>query len=280
MDTIRRNQNSVKTYLALIIIIAGFCLASPGTAEAAVEVDAVSSNSTAGISITIPHTTSGTNRLMLVGVSFNNNGLETVTGVTYNSVALTFVGTIRNVDDARVEIWRLIAPDTGTHDVVVTFSADLLQEGFAGVVTFTGVHQTTPLGTFASAAADGITATVNVSSATGELVFDVLAAEYSTSATVGAGQTQRWNIILTGSIGAGSTEPGAATVTMSWTLTAAGDHWAIGGVPIKPAAALALSNWSYRKKITIDNTKVSANLTNFPVLINLSSDSDLLKQGN
>ena len=36
-------------------------------------------------------------------------------------------------------------------------------------------------------------------------------------------------------------------------------------------------NWNYRKKITIDNTKVSgsANLSNFPVLINLSSDNDL-----
>jgi len=35
------------------------------------------------------------------------------------------------------------------------------------------------------------------------------------------------------------------------------------------------TNWQYRKKITIDYTKVPSNLTNFPVLINLSSDSDL-----
>ncbi|HUS99607.1 MAG TPA: hypothetical protein VMY59_04725, partial [Candidatus Thermoplasmatota archaeon] len=35
------------------------------------------------------------------------------------------------------------------------------------------------------------------------------------------------------------------------------------------------SNWSYRKKITIDHTKVIANLTNFPVLISLPSDADL-----
>ena len=33
--------------------------------------------------------------------------------------------------------------------------------------------------------------------------------------------------------------------------------------------------WIYRKKITIDHTKVVANLTNFPLLINLASDSDL-----
>ncbi|MFC2123119.1 DUF2341 domain-containing protein [Bacteroidota bacterium] len=35
------------------------------------------------------------------------------------------------------------------------------------------------------------------------------------------------------------------------------------------------SSWSYRKKITIDNTKVTANLADFPVLVYLSSDSDL-----
>ena len=33
--------------------------------------------------------------------------------------------------------------------------------------------------------------------------------------------------------------------------------------------------WSYRKKLTIDNTKVPADQTNFPVLVSLVSDSDL-----
>ena len=35
------------------------------------------------------------------------------------------------------------------------------------------------------------------------------------------------------------------------------------------------SSWNYRKAITIDHTKVSSTQTNFPVLISLSSDSDL-----
>jgi hypothetical protein len=35
------------------------------------------------------------------------------------------------------------------------------------------------------------------------------------------------------------------------------------------------ASWAYRKQITIDHTKVSANLTDFPILVNLSSDSDL-----
>lgn len=33
--------------------------------------------------------------------------------------------------------------------------------------------------------------------------------------------------------------------------------------------------WAYRKAITIDHTKVAGDLTDFPILINLASDSDL-----
>ena len=41
-------------------------------------------------SVTFQHTTpSGTNRLLLVAVSFDNDNLETVTSVTYNGDALT-----------------------------------------------------------------------------------------------------------------------------------------------------------------------------------------------
>jgi hypothetical protein len=35
------------------------------------------------------------------------------------------------------------------------------------------------------------------------------------------------------------------------------------------------ANWTYRKPITIDHDKVNSALSNFPVLINLTSDSDL-----
>jgi hypothetical protein len=35
------------------------------------------------------------------------------------------------------------------------------------------------------------------------------------------------------------------------------------------------ANWGYRKKITIDHTKIGSSLVNFPVLISLTSDSNL-----
>jgi uncharacterized repeat protein (TIGR01451 family) len=59
--------------------------------------------------------------------------------------------------------------------------------------------------------------------------------------TANAGQTERWDLFSgTGDLnnvrGGGSTEPGAASVTMSWTLGAS-KVWAIGAVAIKPAVS-------------------------------------------
>jgi hypothetical protein len=210
-------------------------------------VDAVSAGDTRPANLTISHTTgSGADRLMLVGISFVNDETETVSSVTYNGLALTSVDSVASSDDARVEIWRLIAPPSGSYNVVITFSAPLSRAAVAGVMTFTGVHQTTPLGTFASASlqctAPCADPSVNVTSAVNELVFDTVACETCTSFTVGAGQTQGWNLDpLDGSRrspGAGSTKPGAATVTMSWTV-GTDDHWAIGGVSIKPSGGSA-----------------------------------------
>lgn len=199
-------------------------------------IDAVSTDTTAADSFTVSHTTSGTNRLMLVGVSHNPNNDEVVSSVTYNGTALTLVGSATYSNDARAEIWRLIAPATGTHDVIITFDKNMSYGAVAGVMTFTEVNQTTPLGTFASASSESVgPATVDVSSATNELVFDTVACETCTSLTVGGGQTEYWNLSQNDNhvMGAGSTELGAATVTMSWTLGSA-DYWAIGAVPIKP----------------------------------------------
>jgi prepilin-type N-terminal cleavage/methylation domain-containing protein len=206
-----------------------------------VTVDASSSGSANGAAgITISHTTgSGSDRLMLVGVSINNNNNETVTSVIYNGTSLTKVGEINNSNDARTEIWSLIAPDTGTHNVVITFSATLNQEAVAGVVTFNGVDQTAPLGTFASVLADdSTTAALNIPSDSGELVFGVVSVEYD-AVTASSGQTEHWNIGVPQTYGAGGTYAGASpNVTMSWDLVVDSpvyNHWSMGGVSIKPS---------------------------------------------
>jgi CSLREA domain-containing protein len=215
-------------------------------------------------SITISHTTSGTDRLMLVGVSINNEDFETVSSVTYNGVALTHVGSATEADDAVVEIWRLVNPPTGTHNVVITFSAVLTREAVAGVMTFTGVDQTTPLGTFASAIDnDSGPASVIVSSAAGELVFGVVSAESSVLSTAAvAPSSQRWNLFQGIQYGAGATQAGAASVTMSWTFNGS-DHWAAGGVSIKPSGSCNPAVTSAVAEISPNNVTTSSTGNSF-----------------
>ena len=51
-----------------------------------VGVDSVSSTSGGGSSLVVSHTVSGSSRLLLVGVSINNDNFETVSSVTYGGV--------------------------------------------------------------------------------------------------------------------------------------------------------------------------------------------------
>ncbi len=205
-------------------------------------VDSVSTKTGNGTSVTWSHTVSGsgTNRLLVVGVSHRTaNSAATVTGVTYAGLPLTRVG-MATQTNVRVHLWYLINPPTGTNSVVVALSNQ--EKMVAAAVSLTGVRQSAPLGTFTSSIGNSTSPSVAVSSATGDVVLDVMGAQGTSTATVGPGQTQRWNTVTTGNSansnvrGTGSTEPGASTVSMSWTLGAA-QYWAIGAVPIRPAGA-------------------------------------------
>ena len=242
-------------YLLVLSFITFVILVAATTAQGAcLSIDAVSSGTTAAdtdTSMTISHATgSDSDRLMLVGISYNNDDYETVVtpnGVTYGGTALTKVGEIANSDDAMMYIYRLVAPNPGTANVVITFSSALNYGAVAGVMTFTGVDQSTPLGTFASVQGDDTTsASVDIASAPGELVFGVASAEYDALITPSPGQDEHWNISVstTSTDGAGGTDAGASpTVTMTWDLDAEAtpsNHWAIGGVSLRQTRMVKL----------------------------------------
>jgi len=198
------------------------------------------------ISVTFAHTVPVmTDGMLLVTTAFNNRtDFNVVSTVTYNGVALTFVGQVTEDDDTRVEMWRLLAPPVGTFNVVITLDQVLgTDQGIvSGAVNYSGVDQTVPIGNIATASSSGSgTATVNIASSVGELIQDGVGSEDTGGPfTVGAGQTQLWNLSspVAGARqehGAASTEPGAATVTMSWTLNAT-DRWGIIAVELLSAA--------------------------------------------
>ncbi|MFV1965127.1 MAG: DUF4347 domain-containing protein [Pirellulaceae bacterium] len=206
-----------------------------------VTVDATSTGTaaTSANSVTVSHTTSGSNRLMLVGISFGHDSGDSVSSVTYNGTSLSLVGARdnNNSSDSRVEIWSLVAPDTGTHDVVVNFSGTNHRGATIGVMSFTGVDQPTALGSFASAEGDSSSPSATVASSANEMVFGVVAFDDTTDwdLTPGAGQTERWDLFQDQANGGGSTEAGSASVVTSWSVPTSG-KWVAAGVSVKPVA--------------------------------------------
>jgi len=207
--------------------------------------DAASSSSAfpVGTTLTWSHTTTANaDRGMIVGTASQDFGSSsiTVSGVTYAGDAMTAPGaqTVVVATQTFCRLWRLSSsttPATGANDVVVTFT-DTGPYTVCGAVTGYGVDTAAPVGTLATGTGSSTTPSIAVSGATGDLVVDVLAVHDDNAMTVGADQTERWNIRSAGNFsGAGSTEPGAASVTMSWTLVNT-RSWGMQGIALKAAA--------------------------------------------
>ena len=166
-------------------------------------------------SLTFAYSTSGSNRYLTVSVIIDSS--STVTGVTYNGVAMTNLVSIRNTGGHIVYIWGLVAPATGSNNVVVTASSSTTIG--AGAIAFTGVNQTTPTSSPQTNQADAVTSSsLTVTSKVDDMVIDTIGSAIS-APTVGAGQTQRYSLTPLTTVFRGSTETGASSVTMSWTMT-------------------------------------------------------------
>jgi hypothetical protein len=206
--------------------------------QPSIVLDAVSSGTASGSSLTVSHTTSGSNRLMLVGVSINNDNFETVASVVYGGVPLTHVGSETQSDDARVEIWGLVDPPVGTHDVVITFSADLKRFAVAGVATFGEVDLSDPLGTFSGNNSTSSSATVTVATAPGEMLFGVFSCETCNSVGFSSPADELWNLTEGGGdqIGAGAVVDSKSLQETIGASLGKSDHWALAGIPIRPTS--------------------------------------------
>ncbi len=206
---------------------------------------------TSGSSLTWDHTVtaSGSNRLLTVGVVV---GTSPDTGktlaVTYNGVAMTPAGIVHsnNQTAGYGQLFYLIAPATGTHPVQVTLTGGTASLE-AGSLSFTGVDQTTPLRNVATSFGSNASPQVAVTSATGNVVVDVLAT--GCDGNIVSNKTLSWlkqvNCSTGGGIGAQSVAAGASSVTMGYSVPS--DWWGMIGADIvaasgQPAVDFALSN--------------------------------------
>lgn len=103
-----------------------------------------SSSGNAISSLTWSHTVnSNANGILIVGVDIE--GGATITGITYNSVALTPDATLGNFlarGSRNGGLWYLMTPSTGANNVVVTLSGSSGNGLHGAAVSYTGVKQT------------------------------------------------------------------------------------------------------------------------------------------
>jgi hypothetical protein len=201
----------------------------------AITIDASTAGpNTTASSATFSHTCAGSDRHLAVEVGWWTGGVS-ISSITYNGVSLaSMVSGTHEGSNGFQAIWGLVAPATGANNVVVTFSASC--EHAVGATSRNGVDQTTPAGSSNTASGSSTGPTVDVSSASGEVVIDVCSA-FSTTFAQGTGQTERWDLGNSGGIeeAASSDEAGAATVTMSWTLGTS-RQWGMAAVALKPSS--------------------------------------------
>jgi hypothetical protein len=222
-------------------------------AFAAITYDTSASVIGSGVTSTsVNHTLGGapctsSNSILIIGISWNDS-TQTISSVTVAGNAATNIdGVTWDYGQERLEYWTYVG-GSGTRSIAVSFSGSV--GVFLSVSSYCGVDQITSVG---SAVANfGTTegaASVTVTSATGELVVDMVAstAWSGESLVMTPSGTQRIyseynpggpnNVIL-----ASSDSAGAASVTMTWTQTSASNSgpWGQIAVPLKPAPAAAV----------------------------------------
>jgi uncharacterized repeat protein (TIGR01451 family) len=199
---------------------------------------------------TYTHTVgTGTNRLLVVVYEMNisNAPGSNITNITFNGTSLTQLGAANNsANTRRVEIWYELNPPSGT------FSGTLVQDNtgaaknvgaVVGIISFTGVDQTVPLGAFTSAGGTaGTYSQLSVSSVVNGMVLDGLATGGDQTITISGPQVSEWNVnnggtSTTGYLeGSGSVRSGAPSVPLSETFSGTSD-WEEAGVSINPSSA-------------------------------------------
>ena len=231
---------------SLSAIVASFAPAIVVTYDA----NSNSGYQTAVSGLTWNHTCTGTNGFIGVDIEFLSVN-NTVSSVTYNGVALNFIGAQNVVGGTgRVESWGLAGPATGTNAVSVTFASTLVTGAASGTaVSYYNVNQSSPTEAFNGNsginAGTGTNATVVVTTLTAN---DWVHAALATSQNSGIASSQTSRNIVAGTLGTGANADtnGVVTPAGAQTMTFTGEGitsaWAVAGYGIVPYSAASTGN--------------------------------------
>jgi hypothetical protein len=190
--------------------------------------------------LTWSHTCSGSDRVLVVGVVLASSADGSInTTCTYNGVSMaSVVGEVHSnaTTMGYAEMFVLANPASGANNVAVTITGATVEGLECGSVSFTGADQATPVANSNSATGNSANASVVVTSATGNMVVDLVACGTSIGAS---NQTSRWllnrNTSTAAGNGAQATADGATSVTM--TRTTPTEFWAAIAADIQAVTA-------------------------------------------
>ncbi len=160
------------------------------------------------------------------------------TAMSKQGASLTYNSAIR-----RMSCWTLLAPTAQSSTLYCLWPSNQDNTALMGV-SATGVNQSTPTGTIASATGASQTPTVNATTVADDFVIDMVGywSDGTTPLlTVGAGQTSRLEIegspFLDDAWGMSTETATGTSTTMSWSGSGAfAPQWGIYAVPLKPVA--------------------------------------------
>lgn len=235
----QRRLNSLFMFLGLLVGVPDAWAAIAHDLTSSAQCDSCAS-------VTVSHTVTGSN-LMLIGCSgmeHLGHGSDSVSGATWNGVAMSAVDqTIFSGGHDVVSQWYLINPDTGTHDLVFSFSTPDIEEGAAGIGTsLTGVSQAAPEAqNKANGTGTAITVSVITVAANAWLIDCVEGVGGAVVLTVNAAQTQLANVPNTGNMTSAVSSQGPiatpGSTAMAWTA-ASSEDWATIASSYAPATTV------------------------------------------
>ena len=193
-----------KLKILILFTLIGISFFVFNQAKAAIAFDAMATSTVAGsiTSTTFAHTVgTGANRALFVGVGYADS-TQGITGVTYAGVALTQGAYSNAFTYGRSYIYYMVAPASGTNNVVVTYAGTLSADdrGGVGAVSYTGVAQTSPIdvtGTTSTDPGTSMTIALTTTSAN-DWIFNNFWWGGSGTNTVKYSETKRWQFPATG----------------------------------------------------------------------------------
>lgn len=259
----------------IVIVLLTFCISTAAFA------DVTFVNSTSGAthgnvsSVTFAYTvTSGSSNyalIVLASTTANTPANAVITGITYNSVALTKVTDQTNGAE-RAEAWYLLNPLVGSSaNIVITYTG-FTTRGVYGAASFANVDQTTPIDDFDgvnSAGATHPTVTLNPTVA-GTMAVDNVSAAGTSGRTLTADGTQSemWDLMLNNTaMGSGSylAVPGSSNQATGYVISSSAAYGYVafllkpvtggGGSSIKTGNGLAVASVKTWQNLAIASTK-------------------------